>query len=260
MQERFWDNVNFNRAAIAVAVLVALFMAVKVAAEVKSFRYIGGGVTATNTITISGEGEVFAVPDIATISFSVRHEGKTVAEAQRTVTTKIDAALKYLTGAGIEEKDIRTASYNASPLYTYDYTQIPSRQRIFQGYEVSQMIEVKVRDTDKVGDILDGIAKAGVTDISGPNFEIDDEEALQVEAREKAIENAKEKAEILAEDLGVRLVRVVSFSESGNYPVFYKGYDMLQAEGRGGATNAAPSVPTGENRILSNVSITYEIR
>ncbi|MBX4215827.1 SIMPL domain-containing protein [Candidatus Parcubacteria bacterium] len=260
-QELFWKNTKFAKAAVALVALAALFMAVKVAAEIKSFRYIGGGVQATNTISISGEGEVFAVPDIATISMSVREEGKTVALAQKTVTTKIDAALAYLKGAGIEEKDIKTASYNATPLYTYDYRQIPSRQRIFTGYEVSQTILVKVRDTEKVGEILDGLGKAGITDISGPNFEIDDEMALQAEARKKAIDDAKAKAESLAKDLGVRLIRVVSFSEGGNYPVFYKAYDMQQT-GRGGAENASsvPQVPTGENRIVSNVSITYEIR
>ena len=96
--------------------------------------------------------------------------------------------------------------------------------------------------------------------MSGLTFTIDEEEKVIAEAREKAIEDARGKAEELSKQLGVKMVRVVNFSESGNYPVPIYGY------GRGGAVevqdakSTPPAIPTGENQIVSNVSVTYEIR
>ena len=94
--------------------------------------------------------------------------------------------------------------------------------------------------------------------MSGPNFTIDDEEAFKREARKEAIEDAKEKARILADDLGVDLGRIASFSESGNYyPVYGMGeaYKTLDS-----VTSSAPAIlPAGENTISADVTITYEI-
>src|SRR5690606_38170187 len=100
----------------------------------------------------------------------------------------------------------------------------------------------------------------GVTDIYGPNFTVDDETELKREARQKAIEDARAKARQLADDLDVRLVRVVSFSENGGgyYPMFARGAAMDMAVSS--EAKAAPELPTGENTITSYVTITYEIR
>jgi hypothetical protein len=108
--------------------------------------------------------------------------------------------------------------------------------------------------------MLEAVASAGVTNVSGLTFTIDDRDALMREARQKAITEAKGKAEQLAKDLGVRLVRIVNFSENGGgQPPIYFSKDM--AMGMGGAEpESAPTVPAGENRFTSNVSITYEIR
>lgn len=260
--ESLFEDVRINRAMLALLVIGTLFLAAKFMVEVKSYAYVGTGVTAGNTVYVTGEGEVFAIPDIATIAFSAREEGKTVADAQKKVSTKIDAALAFLEGAGIDEKDIKTVSYNAYPRYEYGEigclgSGCPKPgTRVLAGYEVSQSISVKVRDTEKAGAILEGVAKAGIADISGPDFAIDDDTALQAEARKKAIADAREKAVALARDLGVELVRVVNFSESGNYPIYYKA--EMAVDGRGGAS--VPQVPVGENRIVSTVTITYEIR
>src|SRR3989338_6144941 len=88
---------------------------------------------------------------------------------------------------------------------------------VISGYEASESITVKVRNTDDVGTIMQGLGTIGVSNLSGPNFSIDDEDALKAEARKKAIDDAREKAKILAKDLGVRLGRISSFSEGGGY-------------------------------------------
>ena len=256
---------NILNAVLALLIIGAIFLAVEAASAMKEFGNIGAGVPATNTITVSGEGEVFAIPDIAEITFSAHVEAKTVADAQKQVTDTMNVTLDFVKSSGVEEKDIKTVNYSANP--RYDYVQAscvpgycPPGKQVLAGYEVTHTVMVKVRDTGKVGTILDGLGQQKVTDIYGPNFSIDDEQTLQAEARKKAIEDAKAKAKILTNDLGVRIVRIVGFNESGNYPIYLqKGY------GLGGAIDAAersttPSVPTGENKIVSNVTIVYEVR
>ncbi len=222
-----------------------------------------------NTITISGEGEVFAVPDTAEISFSIRNESKTLSPAQKAVSEKIAQTLVLLKEQGIEEKDIKTQSYSSYPKYDYGNSEVvcmaigcPTPRPgtpVIVGYEVSQMITVKVKDTEKVSPVLEGLAKIGVSDMNGPNFTIGDEDALNVEARKLAIENAKQKAKILAKDLDVRLVEIVSFNEDGStpYPMYYAKAGM---GGDAVAESSAPELPKGENKITSRVTITYKIR
>lgn len=244
--------------------IAIIFIFVKAVNAAKQFNYIGAGVQPTNVVSVSGEGEVFAVPDIAEVSFSAHVEKKTVALAQKEVTDTMNAALDFVKKSGVAEKDIKTVGYNAYPKYESQRggpcsTQYcPPSKQILSGYEVTHTVLVKVRDTDKVGAILDGIGKLKVTDISGPNFSIDDDSVIKAEARKKAINDAKTKADVLSKDLGVRLVRIIGFSESGNYPVYYA---KTMALGMGGAESApTPDIPKGENKVTSNVTITYEIR
>ncbi|MEK7593555.1 MAG: SIMPL domain-containing protein [Patescibacteria group bacterium] len=263
-KETLLTNKYIIYAAFSLLIAASLFFAAKIITEIKSYRYIGGGVLASNAISVSGEGEVFAVPDIATIIFSAASQGKTVAMAQKEASKKIDAALAFLKNSGISDKDIKTTNYSAHPRYEYNEVVClslncprPGKQTLV-GYDVMQTISVKARDTDKVGAILEGLAKAGITEISGPNFSIDDEEKLKAEARKYAIADAKEKAAALAGDLGVSLVRIISFSEAGNYPIYYA--KALESAGGNGGDVLAPEIPKGENKISSNVTITYEIR
>ena len=263
----FTNSSNFRTLAFAVLGALALFLLVSAFSEFKSMRYIGSGVTATNTISVNGEGTAYAVPDIATFSVSVRETAKDVATAQKAATEKNNDIVEYLMEAGIEEKDVQTTDYSVNPQYDYSDSACssgycpPSNPKLV-GYEVSQTLTVKVRDTDKAGDILSGVGTRGAANVSGLSFTIDDEDAINAEAREKAIADAQDKAKQLAKDLDVRLVRIVGFSESGNYP--YYGKVMLESSaGRGGAMDAvapAPQLPVGENKIISNVTVVYEIR
>lgn len=255
-------------AATALGVL-ALFLLAATFAELKGIRFIGSGVTATNTITVSGEGEVFAVPDTATFSVTVQEEAKDVKTAQTAATKKNNDIVSYLKTAGVDSKDIQTSDYNVYP--QYDYSQgicrdgyCPPGKQTLRGYQVSQTLTVKVRDTDKAGDLLSGVGSLGASQVSGLNFTLgeDDQRAKEAEARGKAIENAREKAEVLAKQLGVEVVRVVGFTEGGGYGgVYYAKAEMaMAADGRGGAMPPSPELPVGQNKITSNVSVTYEIQ
>ena len=259
---------NLYRAALSFLVVLTLLFAVKFLSELRAYGRMGSA--EVNTITLSGHGEVKAVPDVATVYFTVESSKATQAESSTEVNNKIAKILEFLKTSGVEEKDIKTEGYTSYPKYSYTQIKCPmgspefgtydcvDRNQVITGYTVSQSITVKVRKVDDASKIIDGINKIGVNNMSGPNFTIDNEDNLKREARKKAIDEAKEKAQVLAKDLGVRLGRVTSFSESGNYPIpIYARAELMAADV--GAPKAA-ELPKGENTITSDVTITYEIR
>ncbi len=251
-------------ALVAAAAFLALFLAVETLQSLMGLRYVGAGIAPTNTIMVNGEGDAYAVPDIAEFTYSVVSDKTTVAAAQADATGKSNGILAYLTGAGVAEKDIQTTNYSIAPRYEWRQSACPAGtmcppngSQVLIGYEVRQSNTVKVRDTGKAGDLLAGIGSRGATEVSGLTFTVDDPTSVEGEARDKAIADAKAKADELARSLGVSLVRVVSFNENtGGVPV--------PMYGLGGAMKAsaaaAPDISAGQNKVTSNVSITYEIR
>lgn len=265
---------------LVLAIILSVYFITKVVTEVRGYGFIGGDKAVTNTISFDGKGEVSASPDIANISFTLKSTEKDLKVAQGKVTEKEAKVLKFLEEQKIDKKDIKTESYNSYPKYEWHNSvcpqtysaevssdmptlispkYCPSGKNVFVGYEVSENITVKVRDVSKAGDVLQGLGDLGVSDMSGPNFAIDKEDALKEQARKMAIDEAKEKAEKLSKDLGVKLVRIVSFSENGGGYAMPMYYDKEMSIRTSGAA-PAPELPTGENKIISNVTITYEIR
>lgn len=277
------------KAGGVLAIVLTAYVGILALGELKGYRHIGGGVPGSNVITVSGEGEVFAVPDIAELTFEVAEEASTLDAAQEAAAEKMNAIIAFLEEEGIDERDIKTTYYSANPKYEWtdqptplgaeiqamgygggtsgsagvsspDYYYPQPRNQVIVGYEVRQSVAVKVRDTDKAGEILSGAGSLGATNMYGPTFTIDDEDELQRQARKAAIEDAREKARELARDLDVKLVRVVSFSESGGgyYPMYRGGIEMMAYDSD--EAKAIPELPVGENSITAYVTITYEIR
>ncbi len=244
-------------------VIVSLFFVAKIVGEVKGNF---GEDESYNVITVKGEGEAIAVSNIATLNINLEEETTTSKEAQEALNKSIEKTLSYLTEQGVESKDIKSTYGGISPRYEYVKSYYSSGERKLVGFTARQSIEVKIRDIDKANTIRTGLAELGVDNIDGPDFSIDNEEGYKEEARSKAIIDAKEKANVLAKDLGVRLVKIVSFSDSGDY-YSYRESSMkvmsavsMDSMAYGVEEAGAPSLPTGENKITSNVTITYEIR
>jgi len=219
------------------------------------------------SISVTGEGEVFAKPDIATFSFSVNAKEADASAAQSKSAESVNAIMSYLKEKGVEDKDIKTTGYNLNPRYEYPQTVCtqwncpPAGEPKLIGYEVTQSIEVKVRKPDDIGMLISGVGELGATNLYGPTFTIDDDSVLNAEARGKAIADAKVKATKLAADLGVRIVRMTGYWEDqGAYPVPYGigGGEMMKVASADAAIT--PQIPTGENTITSRVSMTYEVR
>lgn len=256
------------RIAVAVGILLAAFLAVKTIGEVKKIGILGTETPPQSTITVSGKGEKLAIPDIAELSFSVVAEADTASGAQEKATEKMNAVLKGVRGLGVEEKDIKTTGYFMNPRYEYvkmgapctPWGCPPDGERRLAGYEVSQSVMVKIRKLDQAGAAVSTVVAAGATNVSGISFAIEDEEGARAEARGRAIKDAQAKAKLLAEQLSVRIVRVVNFNESGAYPVYLKSMTAERGGYGGDAAAPVPEVPPGETEIVSNVTITYEIR
>lgn len=226
-----------------------------VAKNFKSYQYIGKPTAERDTISISGEGKVTGIPDIATIEVGLTTEKKDVASAQKENTLKMNRLISNLKNLGVEDKDIQTSYYNIYPQYDW-----PDGKQVLRGYQVNQSVSVKIRNLDKIGDILAAAGEGGANQVSGLSFNIDDPEKLRQEARIKALENAKEKADALAKVAGVKLGKIVSFSEYSAVPT--PMYKSMEALGMGGGTGdmPAPSVEKGSMDIVVNVTVSYEIK
>ena len=248
-----------------VLITLTVFITLQSLSALMGLRYIGAGVQPTNVISVSGYGEAFGAADIATFSFSVVSEKSTVAAAQTDATNKINAITKYIKDAGVAEKDIQTTDYSVYP--QYEYNQIvcvsypcPSGRQVLKGYQVRQTTTIKVRDLAKAGELLTGVGGKGAIEMSGLQFTFDDPNKLQNDARGKAISDAKAKADQLAKQLGVSLVRVVSFNEGGGGQQVYYAKSTSMGMGGDAVAQSAPEISVGQNKVTSNVSITYEIR
>lgn len=255
-----------RRIVALIGIMAILALIAYTYSTIKQTRYMYQGPT---SISVVGVGEVFATPDIASFSFTIEAKESDAVTAQNKSVETMDAVLAYLKEAGVEEKDIKTEYYNLMPQYEYEdvvCTQFgcpPSGEPTIIGYQVSQSVTVKVRDTNKAGELVSGVGSRGAMNVSGLSFTIDDDEALMAEARKAAIIDAKEKAEELAKNLDARIVRMNGYWEDqGGYPVPYYGgaamdADMMKVEG---AVAQSARLPQGENTITARVNISYEIK
>ena len=266
------NKIKILKVLFVFVIILSAYYAVKIFSEIKKNSMLGES-SIPATISFSGHGEVTARPDIANIYFTIRKESKTAKDAQAGVATIEKKALDFLKTKYVDEKDIKTANASVYPKYDYVRKLCPQVEasgvispaydcggkQVLAGYEASESITVKIRNVDDAGEVMQGLGGTGVSDLNGPNFAIDKEDDLKAQARKKAIDDAKEKAEVLAGDLGVRLGRISNFSEGGNYyPVMYGKGAMMDS-----AVSSAPApaeLPKGENTISSDVTITYEIR
>lgn len=231
-------------ATVALAVL-AVFLLV-------SINYVANSAATSNTVTFTGEGKATATPDVAVADVSIVTEAATSKAAQDANTKKSKQVVDFLKNQGIEEKDIKTTGYNLYPQYNYPQFEKPA----INGYTLNQSLQVKIRDLGKVSAILDGIVANGTNQVNNLSFQVDDPEKLKADVRAKAIADAKQKADTLENQIGIHLGKIVNFSENfdgGPVPIYIR--DATGSFGGGG-----PTVPTGQNEIIINVSITYQIK
>lgn len=239
--------------------ILALFLLAQTITTASDFGRPGN--PATDTITVQGNGQATVPPDVARITFTVQNAAATVADAQAATTKQANAAIDFVKGQGVADKDITTLSYNIYPQYQSCYganCPIFNPNKVI-GYQVSETVQVTMHDLTATGALIAGLGKLNVQNMSGPEFTLEDTSSGYDAARADAIDKAKAQATLLANQLGVHLGKIVNFSESSNnYP-----YPMMAYGMGGGASDKAapvPNIPTGQNTYTASVSITYEIR
>lgn len=212
------------------------------------------------TFTVDGTGEIETVPDVATFSVSVVSEtSRTVTEVQTANAEKMNAITAYLKKEGVEAKDLKTTQYNLNPRYNYvPCTATSCPAPTINGYTLTQSLQVKVRDTEKLGGLLSGVVANGGNNVSEVRFVVDDDTDAKSSAREEAIDKAKEKANEIAKATGFRLGRIVSLYESSDAPTPY-GMGMGGATDSAVAKSVAPNIEPGVQASKVQVNITYEI-
>jgi hypothetical protein len=206
-------------------------------------------------IWVSGEGKVPVTPDLAILSLGIEAQAASVADAQTQAAEAMDKVMDALKDNGLADKDIQTQHFSISPVTRWDDEE---QKEVVLGYRVSNIVTAKIRDMDKVGETIDAVAAAGgdLTRINGISFTVDDPSAYYDEAREKAVADAKAKAEQLAKLAGVTLGKPTYISEFSEYvppvpaPIYYKG-----------GAEAALSTPIspGEVEVSLSVQLVYSI-
>ncbi|MDD5110140.1 MAG: SIMPL domain-containing protein [Patescibacteria group bacterium] len=245
---------------MGVATVVALFLLAFLVALTrnawKANTYIGRTNEAPHVITISGDGKVTAIPDIAVVSLGTQTEKKNVADAQAENTRSMNALRDRIKSLQIAAEDITTSQYSVYPQYDWN-----TGKQTLRGYQVVSQVTVKIRDFDKISPVLALVGELNLNQVGGLSFTIDDPETYRQQARLKALAQAKAKAEALAQAAGVALGRIVSFAESGsgNVPQPYYARD---AYGMGGGATAvpAPVVEPGSQDITVSVTVGYELQ
>jgi uncharacterized protein len=209
----------------------------------------------TNGISVSGSGKVTGKPDIAQIQLGVSSLAPTVQEARDKAATALDAMIKTIKANGVAEKDIQTQQFSISPEYDYS-----NNQQTLRGFRVNNVLAIKLRDINKTSKVVDDAVNAGgnETQIQGISFTIDNPDDLKTQAREKAVADAKQKAETLAKAVGVEVGDAITISESGYSPPIYNAIGA----GKGAADIAAPATPIqpGELDVSIDVSVTFAIK
>ena len=248
----------FGITLMVFAGILCLFLLVKIGKDLKSYAYVGKSATTMNTIVVNGKGEIYVKPDLATVSFSVTQENLDVSKASDAVNTKMADVISNLKANGVDEKDIKTTTYNIYPRYNYLNSQVYpyNSNQVLAAYVVTQGVDIKIRDLSKVGKIISDLGTLKITDMSGLTFTNDKYDDLVKQARDQAIAQARDESSKLAKSLGVKLNKIVGYSEGGASPIYYNA--MSAGVSMKSAVDAV--LPTGENKITSNVSITYEIR
>lgn len=240
-------------------VFLATLIIVAVAAIVITALWKAKESNQQDRFSITGTGTVYAKADIANLQVGLRTGTKTTpALATSESTKKMNDVVAVLKELGVEEKDIKTTGYSLNPVYNYTN----QRGQELVGYEVTQNLTLKIRDLAKIGDIIAKTTEKGANQIGGINFTIDDEFALKNQARELAIEKAKEKAELIAKQSGMKLGEVKSVYESQEQtPVTYAytnaKLDMAVSSGGG---IASPEIQSGQNEIKVDVTLVYEVK
>lgn len=204
-----------------------------------------GGDTREHTISVAGTGSVFVAPDQADVQLGVAVTRDTVRGARDDAAVTMNAVLAAVRDAGVVDADVRTSMLSIGPVYDYG-----RETQLIVGYQVTNIVIIRVRDLEKLAVVIDDSVAAGATTVSSVTFRVGDPTAAERQAREAAVRDARARADTLASAAGVSIVGVASISETFSAPWSW----------RGDTSGEAPTpVQPGTSEITVTVAISYMI-
>jgi len=230
---------------------VSLF--VLLAVILSSCSAVGLNEKAMRSLSVSGRGEVYLIPDIAYINIGTRSEALEVSSALSANNKQAKAIADVLSGMGIDPLDIQTTAFNVYPLQNYDMNGQPTDLK----YVVENTVNVKVRDLSSLGVVLDAVVKNGANQIYGISFDVADRKQAESEARRLAIQDATEKAQELAGLAGIEL------GELQNINVYSSGNPQPVYDAKGGGYSAQASaapIASGQMIISADANLVYGLK
>jgi len=205
-------------------------------------------------VSISATGEASRVPDVASISAGVVTEAADSKQAMADNAAQMQTLMKAIKKAGIDDKDVQTSGISLYPHYTTNRNGAGKAE--IDGYTARNTVSIKVRKLEKLGEVLDALAAAGANQINGPSLEIGEPEPVMAEARQQALDKARARAETYAKSLDMKVLRIVSISESGSGGM---PRPMMMEMARAKTADAVTPVAPGETTVSVNLDLVFEL-
>ena len=205
------------------------------------------------SINVSGTGEVYLVPDIAYVYIGTRSEAVDVASALSDNNKQAQSISTVLSDMGVDQKDIQTTAFNVYPMQNYG----PDGQPTEIKYVVENTVFIKVRQLQKLGELLDAVVRNGANQINGISFDVEDRTQAESDARKLAVQDATDKAKELADAAGVELGQLMNL----NVNLSGSPQPMYDAKGGGYAVaqSAAP-IASGQLLVSATANLSYELK
>lgn len=208
-------------------------------------------------VVVFGTGKFFAKPDVATVSVGIRAEAIKSQDAVNRGNKIMADIINAVKESGVDEKDMQTTAYNLTP--NYDYTEAG---RVFRGYSLDQRISVKIRDFGKISEVLDKATANGANDVGDLQFTLDNPETAKAEARAKAIDQAKAKAESIFSQSGLKMGKLINVYEDYGMcgyggcpqPMYAMGGEMMKD------ASVAPQIESGQLEFSITINLTYQTK
>lgn len=249
-------NMNEKHSESAIVGIIFFFLALFVYTKFVgplSFSVNSVNTTKTTLFQVSGDGKATAIPNTATVSFGVTKTASTVADAQNQANTTTTNIVNGIKTFSIDTKDIKTTNYSVNPNYNYN-----SGNQAITGYTVTQTIELKISPIEKASRAVDIATQNGANIVNNLAFILDDktQQDIQNKARQQAIDNAKQKAQSLAQSAGMHLGKIVDIQENVNSnPISMRANAQLKID----TTASEPTqLQTGESTYTTTVTLSYE--
>jgi uncharacterized protein len=209
----------------------------------------------TGTVSVDGQGEVTAQPDMARVTLGVEARRPGLAEARATVTAAVDRLLALTVELGIEAKHVNATGLQVQPDYTWNQQ---TQKQVLQGYLVSRQVEVELRDLEKLGTLMERAVSAGANQVGGATLDSTHRKELERQAMALAVQDARRNAETLARAAGAELGAVRALNASSSPPQMPM-YRMAAADMPAGAPPPEATYQAGDMTFTARVSAEYEL-